>query len=161
MARMFNPTEEAGDMNFTQPPPDIYHVRIEEIERKKAQTGSVYLNLKLRVVAGEYDNCTIFETITLLEQSLWKLGELCLSCGQTEIFDIDSDQQVQDALLNRVGKVRTKWEEYEGDKRTRVKKWLTVEEEERQQINQVMGNVGTKARSDAPSGGGRQRSTPF
>ena len=161
--RMFNPEQEAGDMDglFRQPPPDFYFVKVEDIERKKAQTGTIYLNVTLRVVGGEYEDCKLWDTFSLLEQSLWKLGSFAVSCGQNEAFDIDNDSAINSALKGRIGKCKTKYEVYEGDQKTKVQKWLKMEPEERAQINQIEGRSDNPEAPNGPSGKYNPSNSPF
>lgn len=141
MSKEFDPSQHGGDNmdGFTQPPPDEYVVRIEETELKTATTGSQYIKLTLRICACpnseddiyEHANSKFWDTLSTLEAAWWKIGDCCKSIGQASTFDIESPRSIRDALEGRVGKVRTKWEEYEGQKRTKVAKWLTCSDEER------------------------------
>ena len=148
----FDPNKHGGE-NMEALPPDDYMVRIAGCERKPNKDKTAhYIELKLKVAGGDHEGSTFYDTCSLLEQSLWKLGDVCKSIGQTNVFDVDNQNAINNALLGRVGKCRTKWEEYEGQKRTKVAKWVmsTAEDRERHPIQSAQSGDAP----DAPSGGG-------
>ncbi len=162
MARNFSPTQEAGDMSdgFVQPPPDIYFVEAEKIELKTASTGSLYYNVMLCVVSdGDFKGNKFWDMMSLSKKALWKLGEFSISVGNQQDWDIENEKETQRLLIGKVGKCRTKWEEYEGTKRTKVQKWLLMEDEERAQYaNRKTG--GNSNLPDGPSPSSPQGRTP-
>jgi len=165
MPRMFSPTQAAGDMSdgYTQPPPDIYWVRCEEIELKtSSSSGKPYYEATLRVVHGEFENCKFWDNFSLTEKALWRLGEFSVSAGNQVDWDIESESETKRLLKGRVAKARTKWEEYEGVKRTKVQKWLLPEDDERPRMQQFeqRGGGASSQLPDGPSTGNAGPSGP-
>ena len=144
MARTVNPQDKAGDMDdsYVQPPPDIYYCKIEDASFKdKKDSSGQYCNGKLRVLASaspesgdEFANAVIWDVLALTDAALWRISEASISAGNNNDWDVDSEAATKKQLEGRVCKVRTKWEEYEGEKRTKIAKYLKLSPEERAQF---------------------------
>lgn len=135
MSQMFNPSDHANMDGAIELPPGYYIVKCEGFTRKLSESsGNDYLLFKLRVQHGEFQDALIFEVVSLSEKALWRLGNMCVAAGVQESFDIESDKELERVLNNRIMKVRTKWEEYEGERRTRVQSFCTMNSEELEQF---------------------------
>lgn len=157
---MFDPTEHTSEEDMQKGgaaniPPDIYLVRFEDLERKNSQSsGQDYLNCRLRVVDGKYEDSVVYDMISLSEAAMWKLAEACFSLNWRKELDIEDDDDLKNALVGRVGKIRTKWEEYEGEKRTKIAKWYLLTDEEREAHP---GKVTSKKNTNNPSNKGKKK----
>lgn len=137
MSQMFNPTDHANMDGDVELPPGYYIAKIEGFTRKTSEhSGNDYLLARLRVQHGEYQDALIMETVSLSEKALWRLGNMCVAAGVEESFDIESDSDIDRVLKGRVLKIKTKWEEYEGQRRTRVQNFCQMNDDERQQFAQ-------------------------
>lgn len=156
MGRQVNPEADAGDMDgFKEPTPDIYFVKIEECLQKTPNSGgNPYYNTEVRVLSGidtgaEYANSRIWEILSTSEKATWKIAQAAVSCGIVESFDIDNPGEVENLFKGRIGKVQTKMDEYEGEKRCKIQNWLRMEADERAAFASAGG--GGAGNSNLPS----------
>ena len=141
---MFNPKEQARMEGGIDVPPGVYLVKLEEFTRKQSEkSGKDYLNIKLRIIDGDHKDSIIYDMCSLSENALWRLGNLCLSMGVQDQFDIEHDSEVKRMLVGKVGKCKTKYEDYNGQKNTRVAQWMLLDESEENRRGELTAAAGT------------------
>lgn len=125
---MFDPNAypDSGG-NFEAVPPGDYMVTINSLERRTSEnSGNEYLNLTLEIAEGEHEGIKFFDMLVLTESSFWKVAQLCRAIGQTEPFNLDSDDEVEAVMLGRTCKAKLKVENYKGEKRNRVQRFMPL-----------------------------------
>lgn len=162
MGRSIDPNEHAGDMDDTyiQPPPNVYFAKFESVEHKLKNDGNgKYCNAKIRILcsdqeedADEFANTTIWDILALTDKALWKISEASVSAGNQSAWDVDSEAATKRQLEGRVIKIRTKMEEYEGEKRCKIAKYLKVSSEERQRFSAQHKPAGAGSNAGLPDG---------
>ena len=162
MGRNVDPNEHAGDMDdtFAQPTPNVYFAKFEETPYKPTNDGSRdYCNAKIRILEAaegedptEFSNALIWDILALTDKALWKISEASVSAGNNNAWDVDSESATKRQLEGRVIKIRTKMEEYEGEKRCKVAKYLKVSPEERQRFSAQHKPAGAGSNAGLPDG---------
>ena len=129
-----------------------------------------YCNAKLRVLLSanedptvdvkEFENAIIWDILALADAALWRISEASISAGNQNDWDVDSEAATKKQLEGRVAKVRTKLEEYEGEHRCKVQKWLKMSPEERQRFAAQHKPAGTGGNAGAGLPDGPMPSQP-
>jgi len=152
---------------FKTPPPDVYFVKIEDMEKRDSQSSGIpYYNGTIRVLSGiktkaDFQNAKFWDVLSTSDNAVWKIAQLAVSCGVTSEIDIDNESEVKRALVGKIAKVQTKMEEYEGEERTKVQQWMQMTPEERQAFSKAMSGGGSRsALPDAPTGAQASGGTP-
>lgn len=162
MGRSIDPSEHAGDMDdtYAQPTPNVYFGKFEEIAYKdKNDHSGRYCNAKIRILEAaegddvkEFSNAVIWDILALTDKALWRISEASVSAGNNNAWDVDSESATKRQLEGRVIKIRTKMEEYEGEKRCKVAKYLKIAPEERQQFAAQHKPAGAGSNAGLPDG---------
>jgi len=120
-------------------PAGEYLLAVVYIERKLARdSGNPYLNLKWKVVDGEYKNRHFYDMAgldTSKKGAVVFWSRLLAAVGAGEI-ELDSDAEISDAILNRPIKARTKTEVSGEYKNVRIERILDMTPTERETANE-------------------------
>jgi hypothetical protein len=91
-------------------PPSDYLVAIRRIvERKQSQRSKDYLIIQVQVIAGAARDKRFRDTLSLdltSDGAKVRLAILLQECGHTDEIDIDSDEEIESALVDRPFKAR-------------------------------------------------------
>jgi hypothetical protein len=125
-----------GQTEFTPIPAGKYDVQVTDYRQgtasdKAKNPGATTISWELTVLNGEYEGRKVWENMTLVENSLWRLKAFLEACGfdvEGEI-DFDPDEVVNSELVAKVGiqrgrKDKDTGEEY--DPRNTVKGFYAI-----------------------------------
>jgi len=112
----FNPADHQSDAI----PAGTYFAQLKSIERRTSNAGNVYLALEFTILNGQLKGRRVFDNMSLVDKALWRVSQLCAAVGHTSTFDLDVNQEIMDALGEKPFALRTKIEDYQGEKRTKV-----------------------------------------
>ena len=143
--------DEGGAMyDKALPPPGFHLFRLLDFERKSGPAAD-YLNVKVIVLEGDYRGHLIYGMVSFSQAAGWKLDQFMAALNVTQRLDLDSDAQLKKVLKGLVGKAKTDWEEYQGEKRTKIQGWYSVSDEIRERWAQ--GSTGGSAGGSGSNGG--------
>lgn len=120
---------ESGGRNL---PDGSYEFEIVESVVKESAEGNQYISLKTKVASGSHKGVTVYESLSLLPQVLWKLRALLEALG----YDIPNGEMDLDPadFVGEKFHAEVTNEKYEGKNRPRISGYLhdspTSEEEE-------------------------------
>ena len=130
-------TDVQGQMAFEPIPAGKYKVTVSDYKQGEASAaaknpGAPTISWQLTVAEGEYEGRTIWENMTIVENSLWRLKAFLTACGfdVSGEIDFDPDEVLNSELVARVAiqkgrKNPETGEEY--DPRNQVKAFFPAE----------------------------------
>jgi hypothetical protein len=114
----------AGQTDFAVLKPNVYNVKVKSAVHRPDRND---LNLVFTVIDGTEKGSEFMEYVNYGESSLWRYAECVVGFGlydrakRSPTVDPELDAK---KLAGKSGKVRTKIDNYEGEERTRVARYL-------------------------------------
>lgn len=120
MARQI-PLKRTSDSGVTLLPEGDYQVRIEKVEERTSQRGNDVLNFTLIVLdaSGRPTTRRIFDNITLTDSARWRLDAMLDALAAPEDGTVSPGWFRGKTMWVRIGE-----EEYNGETRNRIKRFL-------------------------------------
>ena len=120
------PAEAAGNKEFSIPPVGEYNFMVVDVDKTFAKTSGNPM-LKVRLDLQGADGC-VFDNLVISEKAMFKLISFFESVGVKEKGK-DMKLSIGDAALeamNREGRCKIKHEEYNGEVRAKVDKYIVL-----------------------------------
>lgn len=120
------PAEAAGNKEFSVPPVGEYNFMVVDVDKTFAKTSGNPM-LKVRLDLQGADGC-VFDNLVISEKAMFKLISFFESVGVKEKGK-DMKLSIGDAALeamNREGRCKIKHEEYNGEVRAKVDKYIVL-----------------------------------
>ena len=120
------PAEASGNKEFSIPPVGEYNFMVVDVDKTFAKTSGNPM-LKVRLDLQGADGC-VFDNLVISEKAMFKLISFFESVGVKEKGK-DMKLSIGDAALeamNREGRCKIKHEEYNGEVRAKVDKYIVL-----------------------------------
>jgi hypothetical protein len=95
-----------------------YDFRVEDAKERTSKKGTPMIEVKLVISDGKGNRATIFDNLLS-----WNLPEFMAAIGEKVVFGEETEVDPDD-LLGRSGRLRINVENYEGNERNKVAKYL-------------------------------------
>jgi len=92
-----------------------YLIACKSFKREQSNSKKSYLLCKFVAIAGPQKDKSFLERIYLNEEALWKMARFCQAIGHSETFNLDSDRDVREVIVNSPCKAKIKIKK-QGDK---------------------------------------------
>lgn len=142
----FNPSEHGSDNIGEAIPPGEYVMTVRgfsrHVRRGKNQIDFVVkavLNNKRQRISSEYS--AVWETVTIQQNAIWRLSNLCTAVGHTTPFNIDDDRQLSGAVKGKPFKAKIIHETYNGEKKARIKGYLNMAAEDVKAFDEALEDM--------------------
>ena len=151
--RNFNPSEhEGGGVGDTLPIGE-YVAMVKgfkrHVRRGKNQidlTVKAVLDANQRRVSDDY--LPIWETITIQENAIWRLVNLCNAIGHNSPFNINDDREFSGAVKGKPFKIRVTHETYNGEKKARIKGYANLSSDDVKAFEEALEDMSIDGSTD-------------
>lgn len=130
----FDPTKHGDGVSSILPPGEyVFMVRTFKRAQRKGKhqidfAFKAVLDSKQQRVPNS--SSLVWETVTIAENAIWRLANLCAAIGHSNPFNINDDGELAGATKGHPFKAQIVHEKYQGSNTTKLKKYTAMTKED-------------------------------